>query len=136
MIIMNNLFTYLSIIEHKNQSWFLKCPNLKSFRFTGNSIQEPLLDWKVVCHQMAIAKVEGDLWIVSQIGRSYDIRISSSPPGLISSDNWWVLIYAQIWFQMHFLSDKYPEYDMSINLSTDLIINGHFYNFWILLFKS
>ena len=28
-----------------------------------------ILDWKVVCYQMAIAKLEVDLWIISQIGR-------------------------------------------------------------------
>ena len=50
-------------------------------------IQEPLLDWKVVCYQMAIAKLEVDLWIISQIGRSSEIRLSSNPPGLISSDS-------------------------------------------------
>ena len=50
-------------------------------------IQEPLLDWKVVCYQMAIVTLEGDLRIVSQIGRLLDIRISSSPPGLISFNN-------------------------------------------------
>ena len=36
---------------------------------------------------MDIANLEGDLWIVSQIGRSSDIRLSSNPLGLISSDN-------------------------------------------------
>ena len=46
-------------------------------------IQEPILDWKDVCYLMAIAKLKGGLWIVSQIGRSSDIRLSSSPPGLI-----------------------------------------------------
>ena len=53
----------------------------------GPDIQEPLLDWKVVCYQMAIAKLAGDLWMISQIGRSSDTRLSSSPPGLISSDS-------------------------------------------------
>ena len=35
----------------------------------SQNIQEPLLDWKIVYYQMAIAKLEGDLWIISQIGR-------------------------------------------------------------------
>ena len=30
-------------------------------------IQEPLLDWEVICYQIAIAKLEGDLWIIFQI---------------------------------------------------------------------
>ena len=58
---------------------------IETFRLTGTSIQEPLLDWKIVCYKMAIAKSEGDLWIISQIGRSSEIRLSPSPPppGLI-----------------------------------------------------
>ena len=51
------------------------------------AIQEPLLDLKVIRYQMAIAKLEDELWIIYQIGRMSDIRLSSSPPRLISSDS-------------------------------------------------
>ena len=79
------------------------------FRRSTLHIQEPLLDWKVVCYQMAIAKSEGDLWIIFHIGRLSEIRLSSSPQGLISSDSRWASFYTQIWFQTDFLSDRYPE---------------------------
>ena len=36
------------------------------------AIQEPLLDLKVICYQMSIAKLEDDLWIIYQIGKTSD----------------------------------------------------------------